>query len=106
MTWLQVRWSGAGVTASKAGEMPIPIFDDSEAGSLKLDELPPAVRATLRRESGGGPVTSIRKDDTATLVLYEAEASIGGQKFQLKIAEDGRRIAKKALKRQYAAPLA
>src|SRR5438105_1849883 len=103
MTWLQVRWSGAGVAPGRAN--PIPIFDVPEEGSLKLDDLPAAVRATLRRESGGGPIHNVRKDDTATLVLYEAEASIGGQKFQLKIAEDGRRLAKKALKRQYANPL-
>jgi hypothetical protein len=86
-------------------EFAIPVFADSD-GALKLDQLPAAVRATLRRESGGGPVENIRKDDTATLVLYEAEATIGGQKFHLKIAEDGRRLAKKAVKRQYVVPLA
>ncbi len=105
MQSLRVHWAGPGLMVSNAMErLGIPVLLSS--GAMGVADLPPAVRTTLRREAATAKVEEIRKDGTATLVVYEIDASTGGQRFCLRIAEDGRRLAKKAIKRQYTVPLA
>ncbi len=56
---------------------------------LTLDQLPPAVRATVERETKGGQVTDIELDTELGKKIYEVEFSVEGKEWELDIAEDG-----------------
>ena len=62
----------------------------SHAGQdVSLDKLPPAVRATVERETKGGQITEIELDREQGKVVYEVEFKANGKKWEIEIAEDG-----------------
>ena len=63
--------------------------------ALSMTELPDGVRATLERETAGGSVTDIELDMSDGAPVYEAMATVSGEKWEIVIAEDGRLISKK-----------
>lgn len=56
---------------------------------LTLQQLPPAVRATVERETKGGQIKDIEQDHEAGRLIYEVEFTLNGQEHELDIAEDG-----------------
>lgn len=62
---------------------------------LTLDDLPPVVRATVEREVGSGTIDDIEWESGPREPHYEVEYVLAGQDWELKVAEDGRVIAKK-----------
>jgi len=62
---------------------------------VTLEQLPPAVRATVDQETKGGVIKDIERDDKAGQVTYEVEFTLDGKAYELDIAEDGKVIQKR-----------
>jgi hypothetical protein len=69
--------------------------EDREENEVKvsIEQVPPAVRATLQQQAPG--ITTVDKESDNGKVVYEADAMIGGQNYEIKVAEDGKLISKK-----------
>ena len=59
------------------------------AVEVTYDDLPPAVKETLSRESGGSPVGTVRRDREKGRVVYEALISKGGRTWEVEVDESG-----------------
>ena len=59
-----------------------------------MADLPPAVKATLDRETAGGTVTEIEKESQHHKWVYSADAMVNGEAWDITIAEDGTLISK------------
>ena len=68
--------------------------DDEIETEVKQSELPRAVRRTLRRESRGGDVEGIEKEQQDGKTVYEAEIEIADWDYEVEIAEDGTLLSK------------
>jgi hypothetical protein len=62
---------------------------------ITTDQLPPAVRDTMQRESGGAALTKVEKETKEGKTAYEADTTIGGKNYEIKVAEDGTLLKKK-----------
>lgn len=61
---------------------------------VAMNDLPPAVRATLDRESAGGKVTEIEKETKNGKTIYSADMVVNGVDWDIAVAEDGTVISK------------
>jgi uncharacterized membrane protein YkoI len=62
---------------------------------VTLDQLPPAVRDTITRESGGAPVGKIEREDEKGKAVYEAMITKGGKTWEIEIDESGKVLERK-----------
>jgi uncharacterized membrane protein YkoI len=62
---------------------------------VTLEQLPPAVKATVERETQGGQITEIEREDEQGRVIYEVEFTSGGKEYELDIAEDGKLLERR-----------
>jgi len=62
---------------------------------VKFDECPAAVKATLNKESGGAKIETVDKETDDGKTIYEADAKIDGQNYEIKVSEDGKLVSKK-----------
>jgi hypothetical protein len=82
------------VTVTLQAALLIPAV--SHAGQdVTIDQLPPAVRATVERETTGGQITDIERDHEQGKVIYEVEFTSGGKEYELDIAEDGKLLERR-----------
>ena len=65
---------------------------------VTVDQVPAAVKATVRRESAGGIVQEIQKETKQGRVKYDVDIAKDGHKIGLKIAEDGSVMERKTKK--------
>lgn len=65
---------------------------------VTIDQIPEAVRATIKRESAGGVVEEIQKETEPGEVEYDVDIVKGGQKINLEIAENGTILERKVKK--------
>ncbi|HLV67226.1 MAG TPA: hypothetical protein VKY73_15500 [Polyangiaceae bacterium] len=57
---------------------------------ITLEDVPPAVRATIQREVAGGQIDEIEEDRRRDgRIVYEVEFWQGDRKFEIDIAPDG-----------------
>jgi len=56
---------------------------------VTLEQVPPAVQATILAESAGGRITEIERETRNGAVVYEAEFLLDGQEIEIRIAPDG-----------------
>jgi uncharacterized membrane protein YkoI len=90
--WILVAAAALGLAAcaedehheSKHNEIPV-----------TMDQVPPPVKATIVRESEGGTIGDIDKETKHDKLVYEADASISGTNYEIKVAEDGTLLSKK-----------
>lgn len=61
---------------------------------LSIDDLPPPVRATVEKEVGNGTLDDIEWESGPDGAYYEVEFELGGQEWELHVAEDGAVIRK------------
>ncbi|MGQ9651314.1 MAG: PepSY-like domain-containing protein [Phycisphaerae bacterium] len=69
--------------------------DDENEQRVSLDQLPPAVKATILAEAKDAQIKKIQRENTKAGAVYEAEWVENGHKVEIKVAPDG-----KVLKRQ------
>ena len=65
---------------------------------VTLDQVPPAVRETLSRESGGAPVGKIEREDEKGKTVYEAMITKGGKTWEIEVDEGGKVLAREEAK--------
>lgn len=70
--------------ASNGTETPVPV-----------DQLPPAVRATLDREALGGEVTESEYEIKNGAKVYSFDVMINGKEYDMDIGENGELLGKK-----------
>ncbi len=63
--------------------------------NLTIEQLPPAVRATVDQETRGGQIKDIERDREAGQVVYEIEFTLDGKAYELEIAEDGKLLERR-----------
>jgi len=63
---------------------------------VTLDQVPAAVKATILKEAEGGKVGDVEREVKGDKTVYEADVEKDGKEFELKVAEDGTLIARKA----------
>jgi len=88
-------WIGlcvAGVTTAIALTLRA---DDKDEVKMKLDDAPAAVKATILKEAEGSAVGDVEKEIKNGKTVYEADAKIGNNNYEIKVAEDGTLISKK-----------
>jgi len=62
---------------------------------VTIDQVPPAVKATILREAGGNKIEEIEKETKDGKTVYEAEWKADGKEIELTVAEDGTVLKKK-----------
>lgn len=61
---------------------------------VKLEDCPPAVQQTIKKELGSGQLGDIAKETKAGATVYEADAKIDGKDYETNVAADGKLISK------------
>ncbi|NIQ01244.1 MAG: hypothetical protein GWM98_13265 [Nitrospinaceae bacterium] len=56
---------------------------------MKMEELPPAVQATVKTESEGGEIKELALETEDGKTFYEVEFEKDGKEHEVKIADDG-----------------
>ena len=56
---------------------------------LTLEQVPPAVKATILQQANGATITEIERETRDGEVTYEAEFRVDGQTVEIKMAPDG-----------------
>ena len=59
-----------------------------------IDEVPPAVKATILAEANGAPIQEIEMETEDGKTVYEAEVIIDGQEVDIVVAPDGTLLGK------------
>lgn len=57
---------------------------------VTLDQVPPAVKETLARESGGAPMGTVHRETEKGKVVYEARVTRAGKTWEVEVDESGR----------------
>ncbi len=68
------------------------IAEDEE--QVSINQVPPAVKATILAEAGTGTIKEIEKENENGQIIYEAEVIIDGQETDIKVATDGTLLGK------------
>lgn len=61
----------------------------SPADEVSIDQVPPAVRATIERELRGGKLEEIERETRNGRTVYEVEFERDGKDREIHVAEDG-----------------
>jgi hypothetical protein len=94
MRWMAVGIAAIGLAGCATSGDKEKDADEKNEITVTIDQVPPAVKATLDQETAGGSVTDIDKEDHDGKMVYEADASIGGKPYEIKVAEDGTLLKK------------
>ncbi len=88
--------AGYPIAATYAADAPAAAKDaDEKDVTVKIEDCPKAVRETIKKTVGDGKIEEIVKETETGVTLYEVDATIDGKDYELKIAEDGKLVAKK-----------
>lgn len=68
--------------------------DGGSDEAIKLTDCPKAVQKTLKRESRGGKIVEIEKEEEDGKTTHEAEVMIDGKEYEVEIAECGTLLSK------------
>jgi hypothetical protein len=63
---------------------------EEDAVEVTLDQVPPATREALARESGGAPMGTVRREMENGRPVYEATFSKGGKSWEVEVDENGK----------------
>jgi hypothetical protein len=67
--------------------------DEGNEVKITFDQAPAAVQATITAQAAGAKVATLDKEADAGKTVYEADAMIGGQNHEIRVAEDGTLIS-------------
>ena len=62
---------------------------------LPIDQLPAPVRATVERETKGGQITDIERDQEHGQTIYEVEFTLDGKEYELDISAEGQLLERR-----------
>jgi hypothetical protein len=94
--WLRRVALGAGLFAAVAGcsSHHAEKHEENEV-QMKFSEVPAAVQKTLTEQAMGVKIDTVDKEMDKGKTVYEADATIGGKEYEIRVAEDGKLISKK-----------
>jgi hypothetical protein len=69
--------------------------EEKDEVTLKIDQVPAAVKATLDKESGGAKIDEVDKETDDGKTIYEADVKMNGHNYEIKVAADGTLISRK-----------
>jgi hypothetical protein len=71
--------------------------EEKEENEVKvpIEQVPAPVRATLEQQAPGVAIKEVDKESDDGKTVYEADAMLGGQNYEIKVAENGDLIKKK-----------
>jgi hypothetical protein len=71
--------------------------EDNEGKEVKVsfDQVPPAVGATLTRESQGAAIKTVDMEQDEGKTIYEADAMLDGSNYEIKVDAAGKLLSKK-----------
>jgi hypothetical protein len=71
--------------------------EDEEGDEVKVAfaDLPQPVKATLEKESNNARIDTVDKEMKDGKTIYEADAMVNGQNWEIKVAEDGTLVKKR-----------
>lgn len=72
-----------------AGVLAADKDEDEDEQEITLDQCPEAVQKTLNEQAQGGVIDEIEKETEDGEVVYEAEITRDGKRFEVEVAEDG-----------------
>jgi len=84
----------AGLTICVAGCNTSHSEREENEVEVTLDQVPPAVRDTISRESGGAPVGKIERGVEKGKTVYEADITKGTKTTEIKVDESGKVIGR------------
>lgn len=79
--------------ASLTALSPAALADDDD--DLTIDQLPKAARDTVVRETKGGTITEIDRENEKGKVYFEVEFTQNNKRFEIHVAEDGKLLRRK-----------
>ena len=79
-------WKAVGGLAIAVG-VSAPAYAGED---VKLDELPPAVKQTVERETKGATVRDIERDEEDGKVFYEVEYTRAGSRWDIHVGPTGK----------------
>jgi len=87
---------GCAKTPKETGGEGVAAKEEVESGEtkVKLDQTPPAVRTTIKRELEGAELEDIAKKQRDGKTIYESDIIKAGKKWEVIVAEDGSIISK------------
>jgi uncharacterized protein YpmB len=62
----------------------------SQADEVSIDQVPPAVRATIERETRGGRIKEIERERKNGRIVYEVEFVRDGKEREIHVDSDGK----------------
>ena len=65
------------------------------ADEVRIDQVPPAVRATIEREARGGRIEEIERETKNGRVVYKIEFVQGDKEYEIRVAQDGTLLKRK-----------
>jgi uncharacterized membrane protein YkoI len=86
MRRILVLLAGATVLGSGCASNREPKENEVE---VTFDQLPPAVRETFTRESGGAPIGKIERENEKGKTVYEATIARAGKTWEIEVDESG-----------------
>ena len=72
--------------------------EEGEEGNevkMTIDQVPPAVRATLEREAQGATIKTVDKEEDHGKTVYETDVMINGKNWEIKVDESGKVVGKR-----------
>jgi uncharacterized membrane protein YkoI len=72
-----------------------PVASADSDDDVKLEDVPQAVRDTIKREVKTGEITEIEREEDKGRVYFEVEYKTGAKRFEVHVAEDGKVLLRK-----------
>jgi len=87
-----VVFAGLPLLTAGCAQQREPKEDEVE---LTLDQVPPAVKETLTRESEGAPMGTIERENEKGRAVYETRVTKGGKTWEIEVDENGKVLERK-----------
>jgi hypothetical protein len=68
--------------------------EEKDEQEVTIDQVPPAVKATILKEAGSGTIKEIEQNIKDGKTIYGADIIIDGNKFEIKVSSDGNLLKK------------
>jgi hypothetical protein len=68
--------------------------EEKDEQEVSMDQVPPAVKATILKEAGNGTIKEIEQETKEGKTIYGADLIIDGNKFEIKVSPDGKLLDK------------
>jgi uncharacterized membrane protein YkoI len=69
--------------------------EEGKETKVKFDQVPAAAQKTLTEEAKGAKIETVDKEEDEGKVIYEADVTLNGKNYEIKVAEDGTLLVKK-----------